>query len=80
MTKKTLEPSTNLETDINHGAETDLHRSLSKWHITMISLASSVGIFAVGGYVSYHPAAFTLGWAYWMSYFVTVTISLECLG
>ncbi|OGM43356.1 arginine permease [Aspergillus bombycis] len=42
--KKTAQPATDWEVDIDHGAETDLQRTLSTRHITMIALGSSIGM------------------------------------
>lgn len=42
--KKTAQPAADWEVDIDHGAETDLQRTLSTRHITMIALGSSIGM------------------------------------
>ncbi|KAB8236656.1 hypothetical protein ETB97_008943 [Aspergillus alliaceus] len=42
--EKAIEPATEWASDVDHGAETDLHRSLSTRHITMIALGSSIGM------------------------------------
>ncbi|GAB1198727.1 hypothetical protein APSETT444_008055 [Aspergillus pseudonomiae] len=42
--KKTVQPAADWEVDIDHGAETDLQRTLSTRHITMIALGSSIGM------------------------------------
>ncbi|KAE8153368.1 amino acid permease/ SLC12A domain-containing protein [Aspergillus avenaceus] len=41
---KSVNPPTEWPTDVDHGAETDLHRMLSTRHITMIALGSSIGM------------------------------------
>ncbi|GMG47088.1 unnamed protein product [Aspergillus oryzae var. brunneus] len=42
--KKTIQPTADWAVDIDHGAETDLQRTLSTRHITMIALGSSIGM------------------------------------
>ncbi|KAE8369351.1 amino acid permease/ SLC12A domain-containing protein [Aspergillus caelatus] len=42
--EKTAQPAAAWELDIDHGAETDLQRTLSTRHITMIALGSSIGM------------------------------------
>ncbi|KAE8141719.1 amino acid permease/ SLC12A domain-containing protein [Aspergillus pseudotamarii] len=42
--EKTAQPAADWELDIDHGAETDLQRTLSTRHITMIALGSSIGM------------------------------------
>ncbi|KAH8429129.1 putative amino acid transporter [Aspergillus melleus] len=44
-TEKTVEPTASgWVSDVDHGAETELHRTLSTRHITMIALGSSIGM------------------------------------
>ncbi|KAF7128578.1 hypothetical protein CNMCM5793_003366 [Aspergillus hiratsukae] len=110
----------------DHGADTELHRSLSTRHLTMIALGSSIGMglwlgsgtsLASGGpaamFIGYilsgtmiwavshsigemavmyplpsafvqwssifisEPAGFTLGWAYWFGYWITLANELQ---
>lgn len=115
--------------DHDHGADTDLRRTLSTRHLTMIALGSSIGMglwlgsgssLSSGGpaaiFIGYilsgtviwsvshsigemavvyplpsafvqwssifisEPAGFTLGWAYWFGYWITLANELQvCL-
>ncbi|RHZ51302.1 hypothetical protein CDV55_102279 [Aspergillus turcosus] len=115
-----------INVDHDHGAETDLRRTLSTRHITMIALGSSIGMglwlgsgssLSSGGpaaiFIGYilsgtmiwsvshsigemavmyplpsafvqwssifisEPAGFTLGWAYWFGYWITLANELQ---
>ncbi|RAH42910.1 amino acid transporter [Aspergillus brunneoviolaceus CBS 621.78] len=124
--KKVISRKSTLDEDVDHGAETDLHRSLSTRHLTMIALGSAIGMglwlgsgtslqkggpaalvigyvlsgtmvwavsqsigemavlyplpsaFVQWAQIFIDPAvAFTLGWAYWIQYFITVANELQ---
>lgn len=63
---KSIEHTTGWATDVDHGAETDLHRSLSTRHLTMIALGSSIGMgLWLGSGTSLHsggPASIFIGY------------------
>ncbi|PYH47023.1 putative amino acid transporter [Aspergillus saccharolyticus JOP 1030-1] len=125
--EKHLEPQGGwTSSDLDHGAETDLHRSLSTRHLTMIALGSSIGMglwlgsgtslsdagpaslflgyilsgsviwavsHSIGEMAVMYPLpsaftqwtsifidksmAFSLGWAYWFSYWITIANELQ---
>ncbi|KAL4892812.1 amino acid permease/ SLC12A domain-containing protein [Aspergillus ambiguus] len=63
---KSIEPTTGWATEGDHGADTDLHRSLSTRHLTMIALGSSIGMgLWLGSGTSLHsggPASIFIGY------------------
>ncbi|KAL5358554.1 amino acid permease/ SLC12A domain-containing protein [Aspergillus floccosus] len=65
-TGKSIEPTTGWGMDGDHGADTDLHRSLSTRHLTMIALGSSIGMgLWLGSGTSLHsggPASIFIGY------------------
>ncbi|PYI16114.1 hypothetical protein BO99DRAFT_405335 [Aspergillus violaceofuscus CBS 115571] len=125
--EKHLEPTGDWASpDVDHGAETELHRSLSTRHLTMIALGSSIGMglwlgsgtslsnagpaalligyllsctmiwavsHSIGEMAVMYPLpsaftqwtsifidrsmAFSLGWAYWFSYWITIANELQ---